>query len=165
MKTSGKLFIAFGVVAVLVIGFLIGLSVDYPFVGKSSASGTIAKINNYRKTQSSISEIQLQSELISDTTKLKAVQQLLNFYYFSAVKMSGNVRVALDEANAVAAFKAANQNLMTNMTGYNQCLTSARTDLLMLNEISSAIMTRNKMILKSFEKKSLLTDCKSLQVS
>lgn len=229
MKTKGNLFIVVGIVFALIIGFLIGISVDYPKIDNSSVSGTIRKINNYRKAQSSISEIKIQNELASDTTKLKSVQNLLNFYYITAVKMAGDVKFAVDEANAVDAFRTSNQSQITNMTNYEHFLSSARTDLLlaisvcrnpektdplllkemlnqannviaqinyrnqtvlnfidvlssyveanktgkfqelmrvhdllMLNEINSALMTRNKILLNFFDKKALLTDGKNL---
>jgi len=231
MKNSGKLLIGFGVVTALIIGFLIGISVDYPLVNRDSVSGTISKINNYRKAQNATSDIQLKSELISDTSRLKSVQNLLNFYYFTAVKMSGDVKFALKEATAVSAFTAANQNQMTKMTSYDKFLTSARTDLLlaisvcrkpketnplllndllnqannvvaqmnfknrtvlefvdalasyiavnktgkfqelkkahdllMINEITSAVMLNDKLVLSSFDKKALFADGKNMQM-
>jgi len=155
----------------------------------------------------------------------------LNFYYFTAVKMSGDVKFALKEATAVSAFTAANQNQMTKMTSYDKFLTSARTDLLlaisvcrnpketnplllndllnqannvvaqmnfnnrtvlefvdalasyiavnktgkfqelkkahdllMINEISSAVMTNDKLVLNSFDKKALFADGKNMQM-
>ncbi len=70
MKTSGKLLSAFGIVGGLIVGFIIGVSVDFPKVDSDKVSGTIGKVNNYRKTQGSITEIELQNELTSDTLKL-----------------------------------------------------------------------------------------------
>jgi hypothetical protein len=228
MKTKGKVFIALGIFMSLVIGFLIGLSVDYPKVDDNSAAGTIRKINNFRKAQAPKTEIKIQNELVSDTSRQKSVQNALNFYYMTAVKMAGDVQYTLDEANTIEAFKTSNEKLMIDLANYGKFLSAARTDLLLamsvcqhpadndplivrellnqaynviaqlnyrnrtviefvdalasfveqrkteqsqglmkahdlltLNEISTAIMTRDKMLLKSFDKKTLLTDARN----
>jgi hypothetical protein len=229
MKTSVKTFIAFGFVLALIIGFLIGISVEYPKIPKSSASGTIGKIENYRNKQSSTTQIQFKNELVSDTAKLKSLQQYLNFYYLTAVKMSGDISTALSEANSNVGFKKSNEIQISNLSKYDRFLSSARTDLLLaisvcvtpektdplllkdllnqasnvvaqmnfqnrsvlefvdllatyikvnkseniqglmrvhdvltVNEINFALMARDKMLLKSFDKKQLLSNDKNV---
>lgn len=229
MKTSGKLLSVFGIIGGLIVGFFIGISVEYPNVDDSMISGTIGKVNNYRKAQGSITEIELKNELASDTLKLKSVQQHLNFQYLTAVKMAGDIQFALTEANAVDAFKTTNQASIASLTDYQKFLSSARTDLLLaiavckdpektdpailkdllnqannkiaqinfknrivldfidalasyitvnksdnieelkkvhdlltLNELNSALITHDKLIVKSFDKKQLFTDVEKL---
>lgn len=229
MKTSGKLLSVFGIIGGLIVGFFIGISVEYPNVDNSMISGTVGKVNNYRKAQGSINEIELKNELASDTLKLKSVQQYLNFQYLTAVKMAGDIQIALTEANAVDAFKTTNQASIASLTDYQKFLSSARTDLLLaiavckdpektdpvmlkeilnqannmiaqlnfknrtvlefidslasyinnnqaekneglkkvhdqltLNEIKTAFMTNNKLIVKSFDKKQLFTNVEKL---
>jgi len=77
MKKKNKLLMVFGFIFAILVGFLIGISVDYPEVNNKSVSGTIGKINNYRNSQSSKSDITLQNELTSDTSKLISVSYLI----------------------------------------------------------------------------------------
>jgi len=44
MKTNSKLMIGFAIVAALVVGFLIGLFVEYPKVDPDQLSGTIGRV-------------------------------------------------------------------------------------------------------------------------
>jgi hypothetical protein len=148
MKTSGKLLSVFGIIAGLIVGFFIGISVEYPKVDNNMVSGTIGKVNNYRKAQSSITEIELKNELISDTVKLKAIQQYLNFYYLTAVKMSGDIQFVISEANAVEAFKTTNQRSITNLSSYAKFLSSARTDLLLAIAVSKEPAKTDPVMLK-----------------
>ena len=148
MKTSGKLLSAFGIVGGLIVGFIIGVSVDYPKVDNNKVSGTIGKVNNYRKTQGSITEIELQNELTSDTLKLKSVKQYLNFYYLTAVKQAGDIKFAIDEANAITAFKTANQATITSLTSYQKFLSSARTDLILAIAVCKEPSKTDPTILK-----------------
>ena len=131
MKTKSKLFIALGVFFALVVGFLIGISVDYPKVSNKDVAGTITKINNYRNSQIMKSDIQIKNELISDTTKLKTIQKILNYYYLSAVKMSADVQLTLKETNSIESFKANYKEQISKLENYEKFLSSARTDLLL----------------------------------
>lgn len=148
MKKNSKLLMALGVVLALFVGFLIGISVDYPDVDKSSVAGTIGKINNYRNSQSSKSDIKLQNELTSDTVKLKSVQKLLNFYYMTAVNMDMNVQYTIKEANAIEDFKTANQTRIENLTNYEKFLSSARTDLLLAISVCQKPEETDALLLK-----------------
>jgi len=232
MKTSGKLLSVFGIVGGLIVGFIVGISVDFPKVDNNKISGTIGKVNNYRKAQGSITEIDLQNELASDTLKLKTVKQYLNFYYLTAIKQAEDIKFALDEANAITVFKTTNQATIASLTDYQKFLSSARTDLilaiavckepsktdpvilkdilnqannmiaqmnfknrtvlefidslamfingnqdekteglkkvndrLILNELNTAVMTNDKLIVKSFDKIRLYTDVEKLNYS
>jgi len=148
MKKKSKLLMVLGVVLALFVGFLIGISVDYPNIDKSSVAGTIGKINNYRNSQSSKSDIKLQNELTSDTLKLKSVQKLLNFYYMTAVNMDMNVLFTIKEANAIEDFKTANQTRIENLTNYEKFLSSARTDLLLAISVCQKPEETDALLLK-----------------
>lgn len=229
MKTKSKLFIVLGVFFALVVGFLIGLSVDYPKVGDNDVAGTITKIKNYRNSQLMKSDIQIQNELTSDTVRLKAVQKLLDFYYLSAVKMANDVQLSLKVTNSTESFKKNHQEQISKLENYEKFLASARIDLLLaisacnkpdksdsqvlkellnqannviaqmnyknrivlefidnlvafveknnkevtqelrnahdlllLNELNTALLTADKVLLKSMDKKVLLTDVKNM---
>lgn len=148
MKTSDKVLNIFSIVAALVIGFLIGLVIEYPKVDKSSVSGTIAKINNYRNTQNSTSDIEIQNELVTDTARLKSVQNYLNFFYVTAAKMAGDIQFAVKEANAIDAFKTSYQSQITNLNNYEKYLSSARTDLLLAISVCKNPKETDPLLLK-----------------
>ena len=131
MRKKSKVLNVFGFVFVFVIGLLIGLAVEYPKVDNSLVSGTISKINNYRNSQISASDIELQNEFITDTAKLKKFQNYLTFSYLTVVRTSGIIQFSVKEANAIEKFKTSNQSQITNLNNYEQYLSSARTDLLL----------------------------------
>lgn len=231
MKTKSKVINVFGFVFVFVIGLLIGLALEYPKVDNSSVSGTISKINNYRSSQISTSDIQLQNEFIADTAKLRKFQNYLTFSYLTVVRTSGIIQFAVKEANAIEKFKTSNQSQIIALNNYEQYLSSARTDLLLsisafqnpektepiiikdlinkvenitaqisyrnrtildfmetltsfaeanktgdiqglrtsydllaMNELSTAIMSHDKALFESFNKKPILTDEKALKL-
>jgi len=80
MKKSKNLLFVPGIVAALVVGFLVGLTVDFPKADDSAISGTIGKVDHYRNIQASEADIELRNELANDTPKLKQLQNYLNFY-------------------------------------------------------------------------------------
>ena len=139
MKKSSNLFVVLGIVAALIIGFLIGISVEYPRTNIQALSGTIGKVNNYRKIQISEADIQLKNELVTDTSKLKMLRGYFNFYYVSALKMSFNADMAVKEAVAVGAFQNANKTLIASMESYGKFLLSARTNLMLALSACSSV--------------------------
>lgn len=81
MKTKTKLLFAIGFLAVLCIGFLIGISVDFPKVDNSDLAGTFGKAEKFHKVQMTAKDIQLRSELLKDTAQLRSMIQ--GIIYFS----------------------------------------------------------------------------------
>lgn len=225
MKKSKNLFIILGIVVALVIGFLIGISVDYPELNNNVVSGTIGKVNNYRNTKATEADIELKNEISLDSTKQEMLKIYLKFYYLTAAKTSSDLQFTICEANDVEAFKESNQSQIDMLDNYEKFLSSVRPDLLsafsicqepekidplllkdmlnhvdniiaqlnyrsrtvfefinqlasfietnktqniqglmrahdllMLNQINSAIVTSDKLVLKSFDKKTLLTN-------
>lgn len=131
MKKRSKLLITLGILIALAIGFLIGLSVEYPKANNDELSGTITKIKNYRNSQNSKSDIQIQNELVSDTARLKKVRKTLNYYYLTSVKMANDVQYAIKTANSIEDFKTSQKEQIESLTNYEKFLSSARTDLLL----------------------------------
>ncbi|MEI6049884.1 MAG: hypothetical protein WCS03_13345 [Bacteroidota bacterium] len=100
MKTKTKLLFAIGLMAALCIGFLIGISVDYPKLDVSELAGTFGKAEKFHKVQMTAKDIQLRSELLKDTAQLRNMIQGL--VYFSI--FTGDVCKDIDLT--VIAFKA-----------------------------------------------------------
>ncbi len=149
MKKSNHLLTIIGVVAALAIGFIIGISVDYPNFDTNKVAGTIGKVNNYRNTKVSEAAIELKNDLLSDTTKLKSMQKYLRYYYLNTVKMANDVDFALNEANKVEGFKTANKNQITTLTKYSNLLFAARTDLLMASLACQLPDKTNPIVLRN----------------
>ncbi len=131
MKKNSKLLIVAGMVFAMIIGYLIGILVDYPNVDKNSVAGTISKINNYRNSQLAPNEVELKNELVSDTAQLKKMRKFLSFHYYNVLKTQEEIKSALDIVNAESGFKAKNENVIKSLESYNKYLSSARTDLLL----------------------------------
>lgn len=120
-----------GILIALAVGFLIGVSVEYPKTNKNELAGTITKIKNYRNSKSNKTDIQIKNELASDTVRLKSVKKLLNFYYLTAVKMANDVHFTLNAANSTDDFKTSHNEQIECLKNYENYLSSARTDLLL----------------------------------
>jgi hypothetical protein len=100
MKTKTKLLFAIGFIAVLCIGFLIGISVNTPKLNNSNLAGTFGKAEKFHKVQMTAKDIQLRSELLKDTAQLRNMIQGL--VYFSM--FTGDVCAEVDLT--IVAFKA-----------------------------------------------------------
>ncbi len=148
MKKSKNLLFVLGIVAALIVGFLIGLVVNFPPADDSAISGTIGKVDHYRNIQASEADIELRNELANDTTKLKQLQNYLNFYYVNAVKMAEDIDFAVEEANGVDAFKKANASQIMNLTRYKDFLIPARTNLLMALAACKGVQETDPLLLK-----------------
>lgn len=95
MKLKSTPLFIIGLVIALCIGFLIGISVDYPKTDKSEVAGTFGKAEKYRKAQMTEKDIQLRSELTRDTAKLRTmIQGLTSFSVFSD-NVSKNIQASL----------------------------------------------------------------------
>ncbi len=95
MKIKTKLLIAIGFIAALCIGFLAGISVDYPRLNKSDVAGTFGKAEKYRKAQMTEKDIQLRSELVKDTAKLKSMIQGLVYFSLFTEEFSTNIDASI----------------------------------------------------------------------
>jgi hypothetical protein len=131
MKKSRTLLFVAGIVVALIIGFVVGISVDYPKVDTEEVTGTVRKVDNYRNTKASEADIKLQNDLVSDTATLKILQNYLTFQYVDAVKMAGDIDFAVKEAAAVGAFYNGNKAQVEGLNNYGKFLSSARPDFLL----------------------------------
>jgi len=70
--------------AALCVGFVIGISIDFPRTDREDVAGTVGKAAKYRKTKMTANDIKLRSELLKDTSQLKEmIQGLIYFSTFS----------------------------------------------------------------------------------
>ncbi len=110
----------------LAVGFLLGTLVDYPKANQDNMSGTIRKIDNYRNAKATEADIRLQNTLVSDTLTLIILQNYITYHYLDAIKMSGDIDVAVAEANAVEAFKTSGKSQIDALAKYGLYLSASR---------------------------------------
>ena len=84
MKTQTKILMAISILAALCIGFLAGINFHSKAPDRSDLVGTFGKADKYRNTQMTEKDIQLRSELLSDSVQLKGmIQGLMYFSLFT----------------------------------------------------------------------------------
>jgi hypothetical protein len=130
MKSSIKILLVFAVIFAMVIGIFIGLSSKIGTVSDSDVSGTMAKINNYQKAQSSITGSEIANQLLSDTVRLKNMQNYMRYYYATSVKMSGDMDFLISEANANENFKNKYTQEISEFVSYKESFEPARINML-----------------------------------
>ena len=130
MKSSGQLFFVIGIIFALLIGLFIGLSLKIGKVNQSEISGTLAKINNFKRSKSSLTGIEIQDRLLSDSIRLKNMQNYLRYYYTTSVKMAGDIGFSIGEAKRAEVFKNKYMKEISGLEDYEKSFGSSRIDLL-----------------------------------
>jgi hypothetical protein len=95
MKTQVKLFIAIGLIAALCVGFLIGISIDYPKPNQTELAGTFGKAEKFHKVQMTAKDIQLRTELVKDTVQLRKMIQGLAYFSLFTEDVRTNIQMAI----------------------------------------------------------------------
>lgn len=149
MKRSKTMFIVLGIVAALIIGFIVGISVEYPRINLSTVTGTIGKVNNYRNTKATEADIELKNNLLADTVMLKSVRNFMNFYYVRSVEFGKNIDFAVTESNTNEAFKAASGKEIAALEGYGKFLNAARKNLLIASAACLSVEKTDPALLRS----------------
>ncbi|MFO7722797.1 MAG: hypothetical protein R6V49_06185 [Bacteroidales bacterium] len=85
----------------LVIGFFIGLYVDYPKTDKKDLAGTIGKVDRYRNVQVTEDDIKLRNELLDDTAKRAQYERYLTYYYYYAVRTASDLQQVLNATDRI----------------------------------------------------------------
>lgn len=88
MKKQTK--IVLGIVIVVLV-MIIALSLNFPPVFKGKTSGTFGKADKYHKSQMTEKDVQLRSELTSDTAKVKKMLQGLIYFSLFTEDLSNKI--------------------------------------------------------------------------
>jgi hypothetical protein len=131
MKSSTKVLIGVIIALGIIIGFFIGISVDYPKTDKSELAGTIGKMSNYRNVKVTDNDIQLRSDLLSNQMLLKSYRQFYTFHYTSCVKFCDDINFAIKAAENAPQFREDYTMEIENVKQFQQTLEQARKDLLL----------------------------------
>jgi hypothetical protein len=149
MKSSTKILIGVLIAISFIVGFFIGITVDYPKTNKGALSGTIGRMSNYRDVKVTDKDIQLRSDLMTSEAFLKSYRQFYSFNYSSCVKLCDDIDFAIQAAEAIPQFKESYSSAIENLKEYRQTLEQSRLDLLLasstlqkLKEIDVADLTQ-----------------------
>jgi hypothetical protein len=80
MKNRTKGLLVLGFAGTLVVGYLLGVVVDFPKLSNDELAGTIGKVNKYKKTVMTQKDVELRNSLAKDTAKLsEMIDGLIGF--------------------------------------------------------------------------------------
>jgi hypothetical protein len=131
MKNSKTLFTIIGVVAALAIGFLIGISIDFPKINNNQISGTIGKVSNYRNVKVTEADIQLRTELLTNEEMKTGYLNYYSFHYNIAAELTNALDFAVKISDMIDEFKSSNQQVISGLKNYRKNIDQSRNDLLL----------------------------------
>lgn len=150
MKRRTSLTVTAAGIFGIIVGFLIGISVEYPLVDNDSISGTIGKVKKYSNAKATEADLMIQNELASDTLLLNSMKNYLNFYYANALDLGEKIEMAVKESKSNADFSTKYSRNIEAIQRYGQFLNSTRTDLLMTLALCNDPQKTNAVMLKNF---------------
>jgi hypothetical protein len=131
MKKSSKIIIGVVILLSFIIGYFLGVTIDFPNTENSKMAGTIGRMNNYRNVKVSENDIKLRSELQSNEAMLKGYQQYFSFHYTTTVKLCEDIGFAIQTSETVSEFKTTYPTVIEEIILYKQNLEQARKDILL----------------------------------
>lgn len=117
-------------VVTFVVGYMLGVFIDMPNINSTDAAGTISRVNNYRNTNATESDITLKQDLLKDKKLQASMVNYLNYYYAQSLAYAQTTAYALEQAAAVPSF-ATQCDKLDAMKKYGQFLENSRKTLLM----------------------------------
>lgn len=152
MKNKTKFIIAFGIILTFAVGFLTGITTEYPNPKNTEGlAGTIAKVKKYKNTKATEEDIKLRDELIKDSSKLEAVKQLITYQYTNSITRKELIDNALEVAKEDADFYANNSFNIDELEKYSEYLENSRMELLITiaalekTKENNPVVTRNTL--------------------
>ena len=95
MKLKTKILLAFGFFIALAAGYLIGILGNYSGISHDQVSGTFGKAEKYKKVQLTAQDLELRSEILSDTAKLKGIIGTLTYFSLFTDRISSTIDASL----------------------------------------------------------------------
>ncbi|MCF8358710.1 MAG: hypothetical protein K9H26_08140 [Prolixibacteraceae bacterium] len=146
MKKRSKIFTATAAIAALAIGFLIGISVDFPKTDNTDLTGTIGKVKKYNDVQMEHADIQLRSDLLNDLQLRKRYEDYYAMQYALAVQQSENIGFAIETAKQNEDFSNNNQNTITQLEQFRKTLEETRASILLAHAAVKKINGNNATV-------------------
>ncbi|MCF8358709.1 MAG: hypothetical protein K9H26_08135 [Prolixibacteraceae bacterium] len=132
----------------LIVGFLTGISIDFPKTDTGDLKGTIGKVNKHRNVTITDEDIQLRSELVTDEKKREGYLNYYSFHYNMAAQLSALIDSAIIASEQIDAFMQANQALIKGLKINKKNIENPRAELLLavltlqnISEIESAAIS------------------------
>lgn len=118
------------VIAALVVGFLIGFSINNLPPADDDLAGSIGRVDRYRNVKMTEDDIMLRNELADDAEKRTQYGNYLMYYYYRSLKTSADVKQVLELSEQVAEFNNYHQPYANALSSFSTYLEAARQDLL-----------------------------------
>jgi hypothetical protein len=131
MKSSTKIVIGVIIAISFILGFFIGITIDYPKTNNSELAGTIGKMSNYRNVKVTDNDIELRSELLTNDALLKNYRQFFAFHYTACVKLCDDIDFAIQSSEDIPQFREDFSMEIENVKQFRQTLEQARKDILL----------------------------------
>ncbi len=117
-------------IAALLVGFLIGYSINNLPPAGDDVAGSIGKLDRYRNVKVSEADMLLRNELIEDTLKRNQYQQYLMYYYYQSLRTATDAQQVLNRTTSVEDFNKLYYPYADALGQYSQYLDAARNDIL-----------------------------------
>jgi len=95
MKIKTKILLAFGYFIALAAGYLIGIPGNYAGNRQDKVSGTFGKVAKFHKSEMTEKDIELRSNLLQDTTKLKEFISTLTYFSLFTERVGNTIDESL----------------------------------------------------------------------
>jgi hypothetical protein len=129
MKSKRNVITALVIVLTFAVGYLTGLLVEYPKIGRENVSGTIGRVSNYRNIKTTEADIELKNDLVTDKDFQKAMRAYMSFNYSKSIEFAQTIAFAIEQAKAVPALTVLPE-MQESLVKYVQFLEESRKDLL-----------------------------------
>lgn len=130
MKKNTKLLTGLLTFLALILGFVIGLFIEYPQTNSRELSGAIGKVDKYRNVKVTEDDIKLRNELVDDSAKQATYEMYLQYNYYKAIRTFKDVKSVLEMTSSNEEFYKNNNEQLTKLENYQIYLKSAREDIL-----------------------------------
>ncbi len=117
-------------VAALIVGFLIGYSINNLPPTGFEIGGSIGKLDRYRNVKVSEADILLRNELIEDTLKRSQYEQYLMYYYYQSLRTATDAQQVLSRTTKVDDFNKLYYPYADALENFSLYLDAARNDIL-----------------------------------
>lgn len=130
MKPKNNLIVAAGFLISFIAGVLIGLILTNPGRNVIEVVGTIGKVDKYRNVKVTEQDIELRNNLLEDESLKEAYKNYLLYEYTANVKMGDDIQFAIEAADKIEEFRAANVQSLDRLEDYAYFLDNARLQIL-----------------------------------
>jgi hypothetical protein len=136
----------------LIVGFLIGISVDFPKVKESELAGTIGKLDKYRNVKLSEEDLKLRSELFTDSVLRNAYIRFFSMNYSFYLQMSADINYSLGAIKNSPDFTKNYENEIKGMESFAGLIDIKQPDILMaIVALNNPSEEDSKLILQTIE--------------